>query len=54
MEILRSATKIVLLLVVIANIVFTFFWIEVQEPMRTLTISVISFYFWQKSLNPIK
>lgn len=48
MEILNSATKIVLLLVIIAVIFLNVFQIEVAEPLNNIAISIIAFYFWQK------
>lgn len=43
-----SATKIVLLAVVTAVIILNFMWIEVAEPLNSVTLMVISFYFGQK------
>lgn len=43
-----SATKIVLLLLVIAIIVLNFMQIEVGEPLKSMALMVISFYFGQK------
>ncbi len=49
--IFSSATKIVLLMITLAVIVMTFMWIEITEPMKTISIMVVSFYFWQKQSN---
>ena len=43
-----SATRITLLLLVISTIALNFLQIEAWEPLKSITISVISFYFWQK------
>lgn len=53
----KSATKITLLLIVISVIALNFMQIEVTEPLKTMAVAVISFYFWQKipsSLNTNK
>lgn len=50
-EYLTSATKLTLLMLVIANIVMNILWIEVNETMNNITIAVISFYFGQKVAN---
>jgi len=54
--ILKSATKISLLLIVTSVIVLNFLSIEVWEPLKSVTLMVVSFYFGQKSLsvNPDK
>lgn len=46
--ILQSATKVTLLLIVLSIIILNFLQIEVWEPLKTIAISVVSFYFWQK------
>lgn len=46
-----SATKITLLLIVISIIVLNFMQIEVAEPLKSVALMVISFYFWQKINN---
>ena len=45
----KSATKIVLILLVVAVIILTWLRIEVAEPLKTISLMVISFYFWQKN-----
>lgn len=52
-EILNSATKIVLLLLVVALIVFIFTGKIDQDIFKTVMISVISFYFGQKTNVPV-
>jgi len=47
----KSATKITLLLLVIATIALNFLQIEAGEPLKSITLMVISFYFWQKVNN---
>ena len=47
-ERIKSVTKIVLLIVIISIIGMTRMWIEITEPLSTLSISVVSFYFGQK------
>lgn len=54
MEILQSATKITLLLLVIALIGLTSFGILDQKPFETALLMVISFYFGQKTNIPVK
>ena len=49
MNILKSATKIVLILLIISVIIFTWLWIEITEPLKTVTLMVVSFYFWSKN-----
>jgi len=44
----KSATKITLLLLVISTIALNFLQIEAWEPLKSITLMVISFYFWQK------
>jgi len=48
MYILKSATRIVLILLILSIIVLNFLWIEVQEPLKTVVLMVVSFYFWNK------
>lgn len=45
----KSATKITLLLIVISVIVLNFMQIEVWEPLKSISLMIISFYFWQKT-----
>jgi hypothetical protein len=51
MNILKSATKIVLLALVFALIALTAFKITDSETFKTVILMVVSFYFGQKS-NP--
>lgn len=51
MNILSSVTKICLLLVVIGAIVMNFMWIEAMETFKTISICIVSFYFWQKAVT---
>jgi len=48
MYILKSATRIVLILLILSIIVLNFLGIEVQEPLKTVVLMVVSFYFWNK------
>jgi len=43
--VLSSATKLVLIMIVIAIIVLNFVQIEVKEPLKTIAIMIVSFYF---------
>lgn len=43
-----SATKISLLLLIISVIILNFYKIDVAEPLKTISLMVVSFYFWQK------
>lgn len=45
---LNSATKIVLIMLIVAIILLNFLWIAVEEPLKTVTLMVVSFYFGQK------
>ena len=51
MEILKSATRMVLLIDIIAIVTLNIFQIDVSETLNYVTVALISFYFWQKSLN---
>jgi len=48
-EILKSATKIVLLLMVISLIVLTFMRIVDAKDFMSIALMVVSFYFGQKT-----
>ena len=48
-EILKSATKIVLLLIVISLIVLTFMKIVDPKDFMSIALMVVSFYFGQKT-----
>ncbi len=50
--IFNSATKLVLVLVVIAIIALNFIEIDVKEPLKTIAIMIVSFYFG-KSQVPV-
>lgn len=47
--IFNSATKLVLLIIVISIVTLNFLQIEVWEPLKSISLMVISFYFWQKN-----
>ena len=47
-EIYTSTTKFVLVLIVISIIAWTLLWIEISEPLKTISLMVVSFYFGQK------
>lgn len=51
MDILNSATKIVLVLVVSAIIALNAFGIPVEEPLKTISLMIVSFYFGQKTIQ---
>jgi len=53
-DITKSATKIVLLLLVLGLLVFTFIGSVDQEVFKTVILMVISFYFGQKVNVPIE
>lgn len=44
----NSATKICLILIVISIIILNFIQIEVWEPLKSISLMIVSFYFWQK------
>lgn len=48
MTILKSATKITLLLLIVALIAMSFLSIEMNDTFNNVIIAVISFYFGQK------
>jgi len=48
MDILKSATKISLLLIVLSIIGLNIFQIEVGEPLKSIALMIVSFYFGQK------
>jgi hypothetical protein len=50
-DIYSSATKLSLLLIIIAIIWLAYLKIEVTEPLKSIALVVISFYFWNKSNN---
>jgi len=45
MKILESASKIAMLSVVFWMMAMTAFWIEITEPMKTISLMIVSFYF---------
>ena len=51
MKILSSATKIVLLLLVVGLIVMNFLQIDVSDTYKITITAVISFYFGQKAVE---
>ncbi len=53
MEILQSATKIVLLLVVVALIALTFLKIVDAKDFISIALMIVSFYFGQKVNVPV-
>lgn len=44
-----SATRITLLLLITSVIALNFLNIEVWEPLKSIALMVVSFYFWQKN-----
>jgi len=48
MDILKSATKVTLIVLVLAVIVLNVFQIPTEEPLKTIATMVVSFYFGQK------
>jgi len=52
-EILKSATKIVLLLMTIALIVLTFLKIVEAKDFMIIMVSITAFYFGQKTNVPV-
>ena len=48
-DIYSSATKLSLLIIVIAIVWLNLFHIEVTEPLKTIAIMIVSFYFGSKS-----
>jgi len=48
-EILKSATKIVLLMIVISLIILTFMRIVDAKDFMSITLMVVAFYFGQKT-----
>jgi len=53
-EILQSATKIVLLLVVVALIALTFLKIVDAKDFMSIALMIVSFYFGQKVNIPLE
>ena len=51
MEILKSATRITLLLVIMAIIWLNAFQIDISETLKSIALMIVSFYFWQKTLD---
>lgn len=53
MSILSSASKLAMLFMVGAVVLLTGLWIEITEPMKTIALMIVSFYFGNKtkSLN---
>jgi hypothetical protein len=43
-----SATRITLLVIVLSIVILNFLQIEVWEPLKSMALMVISFYFGQK------
>lgn len=50
-DIYWSATKLSLLIIVIAIVWLNALQIEVTEPMKTIAIMIVSFYFWKYNNN---
>ena len=48
-DIFKSASKIAMLLTVIGAFMLTAFSIEITEPLKTISLMIISFYFWGKT-----
>lgn len=51
MEILKSATKIVLLLLVVSLVVYVALGVEIPEVFNNALMMVLAFYFGQKINN---
>lgn len=49
MIILSSASKIALLLIILGIFVLTYLGIEINEPLKTISLMVVSFYFGWKT-----
>ncbi len=49
MYILNSASKIALLLIIIGIFVLTYLGIDINEPLKTISLMVVSFYFGWKT-----
>ena len=45
MYLLKSASKMALLLIIIGIFVLTYMQIEINEPLKTISLMVVSFYF---------
>ena len=50
-EILNSTTRFVLVLVILSIIILTFLWKEINEPLKTISLMIVSFYFGAKASN---
>lgn len=50
-EISKSASKIAMLLTIANVFILTAFGIEITEPMKTISLMIISFYFGKGSEN---
>ena len=50
-DIYSSATKLSLLIIILAVVWLNLLNIEVTEPLKTISIMVVSFYFGTKSSN---
>ena len=53
-EILNSATKLVLLMIVVSLIVLTFLRIVDAKDFMSITLMVVAFYFGQKTNVPVQ
>ena len=52
--IFKYTMEICLLLIVISMIAMTMLSIEVTEPMKTISLMIVSAYFWQKIPEVLK
>ncbi len=51
MHILQSASKLAMLMALLAVIMLTAFRIDITEPMKTICLMIVSFYFGKGSSN---
>lgn len=49
MYILNSASKIALLLIIVGIFILTYLGIEINEPLKTISLMIVSFYFGWKT-----
>ena len=49
MKIFDYVTEICLVIIVISMIVMTYMWIEITEPMKTISLMIVSAFFGSKT-----
>ena len=55
MAIITSASKIALLLIIVGIFILTYLGIDINEPLKTISLMVVSFYFgWKTKSNEIE